>query len=204
MAKNWLFKIFSRKSPIFLHFYARRGRGIGRFCPEIGQNRHISEKSQKYMQKVTLFLAFFTALVEKSNFRHRSTNSTRPNHPKCLTFWLFSRRSAKSPTFDKFRHAASPMPHSPRHMSQAHTDTRNGIIPSERFEKPQAVSELRIEFGCEGRERRPSAVRNGIIHRLRFEKALKSPCRAKRNNSWRAFRRAAGCQRASRRVWLRN
>ena len=194
MAKNWLFQAFSRKSPIFLHFYARRGRGIGRFCPEIGQNRHISEKSQKYMQKVTLFLAFFTALVEKSNFRHRSTNSMRPNHPKCLTFWLFSRRSAKSPTFDKFRHAASPMsrtdtPHSTWHMSHAMTAacrrlvTRNGIIPGECFEKPQAVSELRVEFGCEGRGRRPSAVRNGIIHRLRFEKAWKPLCRAKRNNS---------------------
>ena len=178
MAKNWLFQAFSRKSPIFLHFYARRGRGIGRFCPEIGQNRHISEKSQKYMQKVTLFLAFFTALVEKSNFRHRSTNSTRPNHPKCLTFWLFSRRSAKSPTFDKFRHAASPMsrtdtPHSTWHMSHAMTAAR------------------------------PLVTRNGIIHRLRFEKAWKPLCCAKRNNSWRAFRRAAGCQRASRRVWLR-
>ena len=178
MAKNWLFQAFSRKSPIFLHFYARRGRGIGRFCPEIGQNRHISEKSQKYMQKVTLFLAFFTALVEKSNFRHRSTNSTRPNHPKCLTFWLFSRRSAKSPTFDKFRHAASPMsrtdtPHSTWHMSHAMTAAFHLV------------------------------TRNGIIHRLRFEKAWKPLCCAKRNNSWRAFRRAAGCQRASRRVWLR-
>ena len=150
MAKNWLFKIFSRKSPIFLHFYARRGRGIGRFCPEIGQNRHISEKSQKYMQKVTLFLAFFTALVEKSNFRHRSTNSTRPNHPKCLTFWLFSRRAAKSPTFDKFRHAVIlPTPHIASSTPTRRLVTRNGIILGERFEEPQAVSELRVEFGCE-------------------------------------------------------
>ena len=105
------------------------------------------KKANKYVPKATLFLAFFTALVEKSNFRHRSTNSTRPNHPKCLTFWLFSRRSAKSPTFDKFRHAASPMsrtdtPHSTWHMSHAMTAARHLV------------------------------TRNGIIHRLRFEKAL--------------------------------
>ena len=90
MAKNWLFQALPQKSPIFLHFYARRGRGIGRFCPEIGQNRHISEKSQKYMQKVTLFLAFFTALVEKSNFRHRSTNfdASKPSQmPHFLAFF---------------------------------------------------------------------------------------------------------------------
>ena len=52
------------------------------------------------------------------------------------------------------------------------TDTRNEIILGERFEDPQAVSELRVEFGCEGRGQCPSVMRNGIIHRLRFEKAL--------------------------------
>ena len=67
------------------------------------------------------------------------------------------------------------------------TDTRNEIILGERFEEPQAVSELRIELGCEGRGRRPSAVRNGIIHRLRFEKAWKPLCCAERNNSLPAF-----------------
>ncbi len=49
---------------------------------------------------------------------------------------------------------------------------RNGIILGERFEEPQAVSELRIEFGCEGSGQCPSVTRNRIIHRLRFEKAL--------------------------------
>ena len=152
-------------------------------------------------------------MPEKSNFRHRSTNSTRPNHPKRLAFWLFSRRAAKSPTFDKFRHAVIlPTPHIASSTPTRRLVTRNeiihrlrfekalkrivmrnGIILGERFKEPQAVSELRIEFGCEielfeqackpcefsispkvceGSGRRPSAVRNEIIHRLRFEKAL--------------------------------
>lgn len=59
-----------------------------------------------------------------------------------------------------------------RQISTHRLAVRNEIILGERFEEPQAVSELRVEFGCEGRGRRPSAVRNGIIHRLRFEKAL--------------------------------